>query len=162
MQKLYIGTKVVTGEPMTRAAYNVYRGWPLPADEDGSDPGYLVEYQDGGNSNHPDHTGYISWSPKDVFDRSYKPATGLDFGMAVRALKMGKRISRQGWNGAGMWVFLLEGSNQLASIHGFGFGEYLNEPTFRDAMFMKTVDNQLVPWTVSQTDALAEDWEIVE
>jgi hypothetical protein len=58
----YYGTKVISAKPMTRQAYNDYRGWTLPADEDGTDAGYLVEYHDGGQSNHPNHKGYISWS----------------------------------------------------------------------------------------------------
>ena len=33
----YTGTKTVTAEPMTRAAYNVLREWELPADENGED-----------------------------------------------------------------------------------------------------------------------------
>lgn len=77
--KQYTGTKVVLGTPMNRLAYNQYRGWELPADENGDDEGYLVEYLDGGKSNHPDHKGYISWSPKDVFEKAYKPsATPLE------------------------------------------------------------------------------------
>ncbi|MGO1272304.1 MAG: hypothetical protein ACTMK5_11030, partial [Pseudomonas helleri] len=64
----FIGTKVVLALAMTRLAYNVYRGWELPADENGDDDGYLVEYTDGGAPNHPDHAGYISWSPKAQFD----------------------------------------------------------------------------------------------
>jgi len=77
--KQYTGTKVVLGTPMKRLAYTQYRGWELPADEDGGDDGYLVEYLDGGKANHPDHKGYISWSPKDVFERAYKPsATPLE------------------------------------------------------------------------------------
>lgn len=68
---LYVGTKIVSARPMTRAEYNQYRGWQLPADEDGSDAGYLVEYRDGGKPNHPDHQGYISWSPAEQFERAY-------------------------------------------------------------------------------------------
>ena len=49
--KLYIGTKQVTATPMTRLAYNKYRGWTVPADENGADAGYLVEYLDGGTPN---------------------------------------------------------------------------------------------------------------
>ena len=52
-------------------------------------------------------------------------------------------------------------SYKLANIHGFGFGEHLGEPTFSDAIFLRTTDNQLVPWTVSQSDALATDWVIL-
>lgn len=75
----YVGKKAVKATPMTRAEYNIYRGWELPADENGADEGMLVEYIDGGKSNHPDHVGYISWSPKDVFEKAYKVAeTYLD------------------------------------------------------------------------------------
>lgn len=70
MQK-YVGSKIVAAEPMTRLEYNQYRGWELPADENGTDDGYLVEYMDGGKSNHPNHSGYISWSPKEQFDKGY-------------------------------------------------------------------------------------------
>lgn len=76
MSKTYIGTKVVIAEPMTRQQYNDYRGWALPADENGADEGYLVEYTDGGKANMPDRKGYVSWSPKDVFERAYKPMPG--------------------------------------------------------------------------------------
>ena len=69
--KTYEGTKRVHARPMNRGEYNAYRGWEVPADENPADDGYLVEYLDGGKSNHPDHAGYISWSPKDVFERAY-------------------------------------------------------------------------------------------
>ena len=49
--QLHIGTKQVTATPMTRLAYNEYRGWTVPADENGADAGYLVEYLDGGTPN---------------------------------------------------------------------------------------------------------------
>ena len=67
----HVGTKEIFAVPMSRAEYNLYRGWELPADEDGSDVGYLVEYRDGGKANVEGHPGYVSWSPKDVFDKAY-------------------------------------------------------------------------------------------
>lgn len=70
-EKRYTGTKTVLARPMNRADYNTYRGWQLPANEIGSDAGYLIEYADGGKANDSRHVGYISWSPADVFDRSY-------------------------------------------------------------------------------------------
>lgn len=77
--KTYTGTKVIRATPMTRIEYNALRGWPLPADENGSDAGFLVEYTDGGRQNMPGFAGYVSWSPSDVFERSYKPSdTWLD------------------------------------------------------------------------------------
>ncbi len=102
----YIGVKEILAKPMTRLEYNEYRGWELPSDEDGSDEGFLVEYIDGGQSNHPDHKGYISWSPKDVFERAYRSIKGLTFGQAVEAVKKGAMISREGWNGKDLFVFM--------------------------------------------------------
>ncbi len=74
--KTYVGTKTVIAEPMTRAEYNAYRGWTVPVDENPNDPGYLVEYVDGGKANMPDRNGYVSWSPADVFERAYRPVHG--------------------------------------------------------------------------------------
>ena len=67
----YLGTKVIHAVAMTRADYNIYRGWELPKDENGDDNGYLVEYADGGAPNVEGHTGYVSWSPRDVFEKAY-------------------------------------------------------------------------------------------
>lgn len=76
---VYIGTKTVKAFPMSRLAYNEYRGWVLPVNEDPADEGYLVEYLDGGKPCDDRHEGYISWSPKAVFEQSYKPqGTWLD------------------------------------------------------------------------------------
>ena len=71
--QLYTGTKQVKAKPMNRADYITLRGWQLPADEDGTDEGYLVEYVDGGKANVEGYAGYISWSPKAVFEMAYNP-----------------------------------------------------------------------------------------
>lgn len=70
--KTYMGTKVVHACPMTRGSYNKFRGWETPQDENPEDEGYLVEYVNGGKPNLRNFKGYVSWSPKDVFDKSYK------------------------------------------------------------------------------------------
>lgn len=68
----YIGTKILNAKPMDRQTYVDYRGWTLPDDENGEDAGYLVEYTDGGSANMPEFSGYVSWSPADVFDGTYR------------------------------------------------------------------------------------------
>lgn len=151
----FIGTKLINAKPMTRLAYNELRGWILPGDECGDDAGFLVEYLDGGKANVPGYAGYVSWSPKDVFDRSYRPCDGMTFGLATEAMKAGLRVARTGWNGKGMWL----------GLHQEG-GEFVREEcgttlTYRDYIVMKTVDDQLVPWTASQSDVLADDWLVV-
>ncbi len=70
--KKYVGMKIIMAKPMTRIEYNNFRNWDLPSNENGDDEGYLVEYLDGGSPNTPDYAGYVSWSPKDVFERAYK------------------------------------------------------------------------------------------
>lgn len=67
----YLGTKVIHAAPMSRREYNSLRGWTVPHDENPDDEGYLVEYTDGGKANVDGFTGYVSWSPKGVFDRAY-------------------------------------------------------------------------------------------
>lgn len=69
--KVYQGTKKVNAQPMTRGEYNKLRGWDVPKDENPDDEGYLVEYLDGGKANVPGYDGYVSWSPRDVFERAY-------------------------------------------------------------------------------------------
>jgi hypothetical protein len=79
MMKRYIGTKTLLAMPMTRGQYNNYQGWLTPEGQDKDTPGYLVEYTDGGLPNHPAHTGYISWSPAEQFEKTYReiPASTL-------------------------------------------------------------------------------------
>lgn len=169
MEQLYVGTKIVKATPMDRLTYNQYRGWELPADEDGADEGYLVEYTDGGKANHPAHAGYISWSPKDVFERAYKAADGMTFGQALEAIKAGVRVARAGWNGKGMWIALSPGSEFSASHAKPGHAAYHLAQQAPAAPIrlgahidMKAADGSLViGWLASQTDMLAEDWLVV-
>ena len=163
MSDLYIGTKMVNAEPMTRAEYNAFRGWELPADENGDDEGYLVEYLDGGKPNTTTHAGYVSWSPKEQFDNAYRKTSGMSFGLAVEAVKKGKKIARAGWNGKGMFLFLVPGStfkvNRAPLLGIYPEGTEINYHAHID---MKTVDGTIVPWLASQTDVLADDWIVVE
>ena len=162
----YNGTKLIRAQPMSRAEYNAYRGWTLPADENGEDVGYLVEYLDGGQSNHPNHVGYISWSPVDVFDvfdRAYRPTTGLTFGMAIEALKLGEKVARAGWNGAGQFVYLVPAASYPAQtgIAKAHFGADAMVP-YRAYLALKTAQGDVATWAPSCSDALADDWQIVE
>lgn len=161
-----IGTKAVNAKPMTRQEYNDFRGWQLPENENGADEGYLVEYQDG-EPNTTEYKGYVSWSPKAQFDNAYQDVTkGVSFGHAIELLKGGHRVARSGWNGKGMWLGL---------VHPDDDADVPPRPTYAVAgivddatngclpwIGMKTADNKFVPWLASQTDVLAEDWQIVE
>lgn len=86
----------------------------------------------------------------------------MNFSDALSAIKDGKRVARNGWNGKGMFLFLVAGSNftvnrePLLSILGEGA-----EATYRPHIDMKDAEGKIVPWLASQTDLLAEDWEVV-
>jgi hypothetical protein len=161
----YIGTKMIRAKAMTRGDYNKLRGWSIPADENPNDEGYLVEYLDGGEANHKDYDGYISWSPKGVFERAYRLVTGMTFGAAIEAMKHGKKVARVGWNGKGMWIGMVKADNYVICTAPHGDGEDTPEGECNGLLpwiGMKTADNKFVPWLASQSDMLCEDWMVVE
>jgi hypothetical protein len=90
--KQFIGTKLVNAEPMSRSDYNILRGWKLPDDEDGTDEGCLLEYVDGGTANTKAFSGYISWSPKKVFDKSYRECETHLQRMAIEAEELDSKM----------------------------------------------------------------------
>ena len=80
----------------------------------------------------------------------------LNFGEAIAALKSGKLVAREGWNGKGMWLIHIVGeavAQAIADRYGDG-----NAIPVLEAIYMKTATGELVPWLASQTDVLAEDW----
>ncbi len=170
----YIGVKLINAKPMTRQAYNDFRGWTLPADENGDDEGFLVEYLDGGKGNTDLYAGYVSWSPADVFERAYRVTSGMTFGLALEALKLGKKVARAGWNGKGMWLSLsgpLEGrvigADQFWSENNREWARQFGGALVLPAITMKTINSSgreaiLMGWLASQTDMLSDDWEIVQ
>lgn len=159
----FIGTKQIKATPMNRRDYNMYRGWDLPKNENGDDEGMLVEYIDGGSSNDPRHKGYISWSPIDVFRNSYQPLSKMSFSHALEMLKAGEPVARVGWNGKGMFLYLVPAQSypvqtQIAARY-FGVGAMVPYGAY---IAMKTADGNVVPWLCSQTDMIAEDWMVIQ
>ena len=153
--KQYIGTKIIEAEPAYRCmdgqGHITITGDPseafpnFPSVEDG----YRVRYPD----------GYVSWSPKAVFEEAYRPTTGMSFGLAIEAAKKGHRISRAGWNGKGQYVEIAAGISYVGPD-----GEIVNAE--HDAIgnralaFVGTSGVQM-GWLASQADMLADDWTIV-
>lgn len=87
---------------------------------------------------------------------------GIDFGWALALVKDGKKVARAGWNGKGMFIFLVPGStfkvNRAPLLGIYPEGTEINYHAHID---MRTADGQIVPWLASQTDMLAEDWDVV-
>ena len=68
-----------------------------------------------------------------------------DIGWAIEQLRDGDRVRRKGWNGKGMWLQLQQPDE--------------NSKMTLPYVFMMTAQSQMVPWTCSQSDLLADDWE---
>lgn len=159
--KQFIGTKLVNAEPMNRLDYNNLRGWKLPVDEDGADEGFLVEYVDGGKANVAGYEGYVSWSPKDVFENSYKASGSLSFGDATLMAKRGHKVARTGWNGSGMFAYIVPANkystdgNPTSPLVGM-FPD--NMVPYREYWALKTAQDDIAMWSPSGSDSLAEDW----
>lgn len=82
----------------------------------------------------------------------------MNFGKALENLKAGVKVQRSGWNGKGMFLKLIDRGDYsvLTSIKEdivYGLLPWIG---------MKTADDCFVPWLASQTDVLAEDWDIVQ
>lgn len=141
-RKQYIGAKLVMAWPETKHGIQELKGWPIPKNEE-DEPGYGIEYPD----------GYVSWSPKRQFDEAYRPTIGMTFGLAIVAMENGRKVARRGWNGKGMFLYIIPSDVSAAGDIVFHFGRYIA---------IKTAQDLVIPWTASQTDMLGDDWEIVD
>lgn len=84
----------------------------------------------------------------------------MDFGVALTALKQGHCATRAGWNGRGMFIYMVPGSQFVVNrAPMLGIYPPGTEITYLPHLDMRTVNGACVPWLASQTDILAEDWE---
>jgi hypothetical protein len=87
----------------------------------------------------------------------------LNFSQALeQCVHLGKKISRMGWNGQGMFVVYQQGypdgiaiNANTAQATGIPEGTVMR---FRPYLMFKTAEGDFVPWVASQTDLLASDW----
>ena len=83
----------------------------------------------------------------------------LSFGDAISALKQGRMVQREGWNGKGMHIYLEEGRYLPLSV-GIEKG---TTRAYDDVICMYTAQGTHQPgWLASQADMLADDWKIVK
>ena len=112
----YIGTKIIHATP----------------EENGEtgQPGYRVMYPD----------GYVSWSPKDTFEEAYRPVTGMNFGLAVEAVKKSEdmKVARTIWP---------------ADVYIFREGNGIK-------VCLPQADQLIDDWEPTQEDMMADDWFI--
>lgn len=154
--KEYIGTKMIQAEPAfsrmnadgRREIFGIFEATEVATGD--CEFGYKVVYPD----------GYTSWSPKDVFEAAYRETDGMNFGLAIEAAKMGKKIARKGWNGKNQYVelgydfaYTAPGDIPVRPVQHLDIGS-------QALVFVGTRGRQ-VGWLASQSDMLADDWYIV-
>lgn len=85
----------------------------------------------------------------------------MNFGQALEALKQGKAVARSGWNGAGMFVYYVPGG-EYATQTDIAKSRFGATAKYRPYLALKTAQDDIATWAPSGSDALAEDWEVVE
>lgn len=135
--KTYIGTKIIEADPFVRSDAQ----------------GYVVRYAD----------GYTSWSPKAAFEEAYRTTDAMTFGDAMHMMKLGKRVARAGWNGKGMFVYMVPAASYPAQTGAAKahFGEGAMVP-YNAYMALKGADGAVSTWVPSSTDCFAEDWQLID
>ena len=156
----YISNKIYLAKSMTRDEYRKLRGFEMSAEED--EPGYVILYPD----------GYISWSPAKQFEETSTRTDGMNFGMALVALKKDFKVARKNWNGilAGntMYVALVEASSIKPEDARSGAALCLAEEGFNNIDIMSHIDMRAadgsvqIGWAATQSDMLSNDWFIVD
>lgn len=87
----------------------------------------------------------------------------FNFGEAIKYLKRGFKVKRQGWNGKEQFLFLVKGETleyETSANLDCLVGKEIHHP---DVIAIKTTKGDIqVGWLASQTDMLAEDWIFAE
>jgi hypothetical protein len=115
------------------------------AQEKDGEEGYKVTYED----------GYESWSPKDVFDSAYRDMQNMTFGDAIYMMNGGAKVARKGWNGKGIFIQM-----QFPDRNSKMTSPYIYIDTTGLQSDNEAAPRSCVPWLASQTDMLANDWQI--
>lgn len=134
--KTYIGTKIIQAEPAYRCDGKVYpKTGPYPRKMNLED-GYKVRYQD----------GYESWSPKAAFEEAYRSTDGVNFGLALEAMKKGMGARLPHWK-----------PDVVIRV------QYPDEHSKMTAPYLYVESRYgRVPWKETMIELFSDDWVIVE
>jgi hypothetical protein len=83
------------------------------------------------------------------------------FGSAIEAAKLGHKVCRTGWNGSGMYAYIVPANSYPAQtdVAKKQFGDMV---PYREYWALKTAQNDIATWAPSGSDSLAEDWMVLE
>ena len=87
----------------------------------------------------------------------------MNFGEAIEALKLGKKVCRKGWNGKGMFLYLVSaGSYPVMMDAAKSIADENGNVNYGPYVALKAANGSVYPWNASQADMLSNDWEVVE
>ena len=87
----------------------------------------------------------------------------MNFGEAIEALKLGKKVCRKGWNGKGMFIYLVSaGSYPVKMDAAKSIADENGNVNYGPYVALKAANGSVYPWNASQADMLSNDWEVVE
>ena len=84
----------------------------------------------------------------------------LSFGESVEAAKSGKKVARRGWNGQGMYAYIVP-ANSYPAVTDIARAQFGEMVPYRAYWALKTAQNDVATWAPSGSDSLADDWMIV-
>ena len=157
MMNKYVGIKILKhAEQMTHGEYAVEKFGEDNAihttefsKQSKDSLGYKVVYED----------GYVSWSPKDVFEAAYRPITELTFGFAIEAARAGHRVARRSWGSVSSFVYYVPGGEYKTQTDVAK--KVFGDTTFYDEYLAILLPNGKVTMFIPGMDSiLAEDWYI--
>ena len=87
----------------------------------------------------------------------------FNFGEALEALKQGKKVAREGWNGKGMFLYLVsEGKYPVKMDAAKSIADENGNVHYGPYVALKSANGSVYPWNASQADMLSEDWVVVK
>lgn len=146
--------EVKKGALMTRGQFNEKFGLESTLMGNVDESGYYLEYSN----------GYKHWMPFDAINENYKPNVyengRMTFGQATELAKLGFGVGRKGWNGSGMFAYIVPENKYVpqTKIAKEYFGG--REVPYRAYWALKTAQDDIAMWAPSGSDSLAEDWEV--
>ena len=82
----------------------------------------------------------------------------FDFGEAIRLLKAGEKVAREGWNGKGQYLSL---GTEFTYVDCNGKKDASHQTSGRAAIVFHGTLGEQVGWLASQSDMLSDDWIVV-
>lgn len=87
----------------------------------------------------------------------------MNFEEAIKALKLGKKVCRKGWNGKGMFLYLVSaGSYPVKMDAAKSIADENGNVNYGPYIALKAANGSVYPWNASQADMLSSDWEVTD